>query len=97
MRGTEGEEGLEAAPEGFAGPSIAAEEADEVGLGDGEEVGEMAGFEGAGEPEVAETVEVVGVVFEFNRSWRRKGEEEPERFQPLAAGVPRLRSGSSLG
>jgi hypothetical protein len=55
--GWRGGEALDAFEEFLARHAVSAEEADEVGLGDVEEVGELAGLEGAGEPESAEGVE----------------------------------------
>lgn len=96
-------EGAGQKPDASAKPgtgfSVAAEEADEVGLANGEEVGEFAGGKAAGEPEIAEAVEAVGIVIEFEgprgaereQVFERREELLPEGRcfllpQPLAAG-----------
>ena len=52
----------------LARSSIAAEEADEVGRGDAEGGGEVAGFEAAGEPEAAEGIDW-GVIGACEGNW----------------------------
>ena len=88
-----GSQQLEPPAQTTTGAAVAAQQTNEMGLGDAEAGGEVAGGVGRGEPEITEVVEAVGVVGELDGFGGRDGEQGFEGIEVLLtirAGAPPL-------